>query len=385
MMRVLSILPFSPPSPVFGGAERQMHALHQGLVARGIAVDVLADLQHVGADFQLIDGVSVWGVPFPTLTSHPFRPGNLRLWSDWRRLRATALSRVPRPDLIQVTTFRQPALYGYWLSHTLRVPWVVRLAGSGEDGDFAFSMQNWLTRSLMRRMVASVSRVTALDRTTREEAVAYGVPPARVRVISNGLALARIPPPRQPDPAIATTVLYLGRLADRKDVDTLVTAWARVCRTISRNDPQLVIAGDGETRGRLQDTAIRLGIAERCRFLGAVSHPEEPLGAADLFVNPSRSEGLPNAVLEAAACGLPLVLSDIPIHREIACSVGMADYLFPVGDVQALAERLISLLRLDPAARAVYGRRCAEFGKRFLPEARDQAYVDLYRELLGAL
>lgn len=383
-MRILSILPFSPPSPVFGGAERQMHALHRGLVERGIAVDVLADRQQVGADFQVVDGVSVWGVRFPTLTAHALRPGNLRLWSDWRALRAAALTRVPRPNLIQVTTFRQPALYGYWLARALRVPWVVRLAGSGEDGDFTFSSGNWLTRALMPRMVASVSRVVALDRTTRNEALARGVASERVHVIPNGLALTRIPEPRRPGSAAPIKVLYLGRLSEYKDVGTLVAAWARVVQARPEAGLRLAIAGDGETRVRLRHAAQQFGLAEHCEFLGAVAHPEVEFGTADLFVNPSRSEGLPNAVLEAAACGLPLVLSDIPIHREIATSVGMADYLFPTGDEQALAQRLLALIGLDPDALAACSRRCAEFGRRFLPETRDQAYVDLYRELLEA-
>ena len=70
-MRILSILPFSPPSIAVGGAELQMHSLHKRLVARGVDVHVLADISVVGKPFQVFEGVNVWGVSFPVLTAHP--------------------------------------------------------------------------------------------------------------------------------------------------------------------------------------------------------------------------------------------------------------------------------------------------------------------------
>ena len=66
-MRVLSILPFSPPSQKVGGAERQMHALHKGLMARGVEVHVLADIHAVNRPFQEYEDVPIWGVHFPVL------------------------------------------------------------------------------------------------------------------------------------------------------------------------------------------------------------------------------------------------------------------------------------------------------------------------------
>lgn len=83
-MRILSILPFSPPSRSFGGAERQMHSLHRGLKAKGVDVQVLAGISAVEQRYQVFEGIPVWGVSFPVLTSSPFRPGNLKFWLAWR-------------------------------------------------------------------------------------------------------------------------------------------------------------------------------------------------------------------------------------------------------------------------------------------------------------
>jgi len=77
-MRVLSILQFSPPSRVCGGAERQMHSIHKGLIARGVDVQVLADISNVGVPYQTFEGVPIWGVDFPILPRSVLRPSTIR-------------------------------------------------------------------------------------------------------------------------------------------------------------------------------------------------------------------------------------------------------------------------------------------------------------------
>ncbi len=90
------------------------------------------------------------------------------------------------------------------------------------------------------------------------------------------------------------------------------------------------------------------------RFLDLQADLLPALAAADLFVNPARSEGLPNAVLEALACGLPVVLSDIDGHRDGPLLAGGAALHFPPGDAEALAAAL-SALAADPGRRAALG------------------------------
>lgn len=381
-MRILSILPYSPPSVQFGGAERQMHALHKGLKQRGLDIHVLADIRAVGARFQKFEGLPVWGVSFPTLTSHPLRPGNVKLWRDWKKIHSLVSKSIPRPDLIQVTTFRQPALLGYWLAQKLDVPWVVRLACSGSYGDFTFSMNNWLSRWQIHAMTRSVTKVVALDQATFDEAIRYGVSPERVVIIPNGLIFKRSPSwSGKCYSSKLIQIIFVGRLAMQKRVATLLTAVADIGRS-AINIHKLRIVGSGDQRELLEEQALELGITDRCDFTGSLEWPEVELRKANLFVNPSESEGLPNAVLEAAAFGLPLILSDIPVHREIADAVGMTDYLFPVGDSAALAAALTRFIALSAIDKERLSSQCVEFGKRFKPHYRDQAYLDLYDELV---
>jgi glycosyltransferase involved in cell wall biosynthesis len=381
-MRVLSILPFSPPAQAQGGAERQMHALHKGLITRGVEVHVLAEIREVGQVHQEVEGISVWGVPFPVLTSHPLRPGTLKIWQAWRQTLRLVRTRIPTPDLIQVTTFRQPALLGFWLARRLNVPWVTRLACSGSYGDFNFASGNWLTGSNLATLASSVSCVVALDEQTREEAIVHGVPSAKVRIIRNGLVLQRMPSGVRARPGTwPSPIAYVGRIAEQKRLDTLVDACSLLRRTLPEVPP-ILIAGDGQTRTSLEERARRLEVGDRCVFLGAVPGPEAVLERSGCFVNPSQSEGLPNAVLEAAAFGVPLILSDIPVHREIAGAVGMERFLFPVGDARALAERLKAFWSLSDREKRALSDRCRAYGLQYAPEVRDNAYYDLYRELL---
>jgi glycosyltransferase involved in cell wall biosynthesis len=232
-------------------------------------------------------------------------------------------------------------------------------------------------------MVKSVAHVVALDAQTRAEVLEQGVRCECVDIIQNGLVFQR-PPVRmgrvfsgQP-----LTILYLGRLAQQKGLDNLLSAFASIK---DRSDVihTLRIVGGGAQAACLSARARELGVSDRCTFPGAVSIPEDELERANCFVNPSESEGLPNAVLEAAAFGLPLILSDIPVHRQIATEVGMADYLFPVGDAIALAGSLARFSDLSVEHQNRLSRQCAAFGQRYTPEKRDHAYLALYRSVLG--
>jgi len=255
---------------------------------------------------------------------------------------------------------------------------VVRLACSGSFGDLQFINDNWLGRWLLPDLLTTVSRVVALDQATRDEALRFGVREGRLTIISNGLLLKRVRKPAvTPDCCV-----FIGRLAEQKRVSILLEAFARLRATLA-SCPRLVIAGDGEQRGVLAEMAHRLSLDDgTCTFVGHVDGPEETLDNAICAVNPSVSEGLPNAVLEALAFGVPPILSDIPVHREIAAAVGAAEYLFPVDDSAALTRSLQRFLVSGDRERADISRRCIEYSKQFTRDSRDQTYLEMYRDIL---
>jgi glycosyltransferase involved in cell wall biosynthesis len=380
-VRILSILPLSPPTRLVGGAELQMHCLHKGLTELGHQVDVLADIASVGAEHQKHEGVTVWGMRFPVLTSHLFRPGNARLYLDWRDFRSFVERHIPRPDIVQVSTFRQPALWGHLLAEKFRVPWVVRLAGSGVHGDFSFCDGNWLLRHWLPTLVSSVTAVVALENNTRAEAIGRGVDQKKVVIIPNGLVSRQPKSVRQcfDSNAVAQRAVYLGRLANGKRIATLIAAWQTIAKSLS--NAELLLIGDGECRVALEELVQSSGQNSNIRFCGHVNNPQDYLEGAHLLINPSESEGMPNAVLEAAALGVPAILSDIPIHRQISLEVGMDQFLFPVGDTEALAAAITRFFASSHAERRELTLKSMAFGNRFSSEKRNTAYLSLYQSL----
>jgi glycosyltransferase involved in cell wall biosynthesis len=147
-------------------------------------------------------------------------------------------------------------------------------------------------------------------------------PHKRNYVISNGLPLreiGRVKPKNRQELGIEDGqkfILFAGRLRRQKGIDRIISALAMFGQ---QSHPVVFICGEGKQRDELQTMARRLGIENRIRFFGRL--PAEELWAmmksADLFVSLSDYEGMPNTVMEAMACGCPILISDIPAHREI--------------------------------------------------------------------
>jgi glycosyltransferase involved in cell wall biosynthesis len=173
-------------------------------------------------------------------------------------------------------------------------------------------------------------------------------------------------------------VVSVARLIDRKDPLTSMAAFARG----ADDDGSLVYVGEGYLRSRLAEQARRLGVADRVSFTGLLSRDEAYrwVARSDVFVSASHGEGLPVAVLEAMACGRPVILSDIPPHREIA---GTADFipLVSTGDVDGFAREIHRLGRMSPEARGDLGTRCKKLvEERYSLSAMHRSLESIYRE-----
>ncbi|MEB3169439.1 MAG: glycosyltransferase [Synechococcaceae cyanobacterium] len=171
-------------------------------------------------------------------------------------------------------------------------------------------------------------------------------------------------PANRDDPARAASdgprlneVLAVARLVHQKGLDLLIRALAEL-RLQPANDWRLVLVGDGPERQSLEELALREGLADRVRFEGFQSNPGSYLARASVFVLPSRHEGMPNALLEAMAAALPVVVSDAsPGPLEIV-EPEVTGLVVPRGDVGALAAALGRLIA-NPELRERLGRGAA--------------------------
>ncbi len=161
----------------------------------------------------------------------------------------------------------------------------------------------------------------------------------------------------------------VGHLSERKDPLAVIS----VFRQAALPNAQLVFLGSGPLEAECRHAAEG---DEQIVFAGRVGNVADWLRAADGFISASLAEGFPNAVLEALACGLPCLLSDIPPHGELAEQAGECVWLFPEGDVTQLQS-----FETNESLRAL-ARAAAE--EKFSAAAMSGAYQDIYRELLDA-
>jgi len=177
----------------------------------------------------------------------------------------------------------------------------------------------------------------------------------------------------------APVVLSVGRLSPEKNFALLIRAFARLpAAPTTQPAPRLAIIGEGPERQRLQGLVDELGLGERVRLLGQRDNPFAFMRRARVFVMTSNFEGFGNVLIEAMACGLPILSTDCPVGpREILCDGRYGELVAP-GDVQALATALQARLE-DPRAPSGTLERALEF----TAESSVSQYLALFSRLSG--
>jgi glycosyltransferase involved in cell wall biosynthesis len=349
----------------YSGGESQVFLLMEGLRKRGhhnvlLCPDGSLSQQQArrrGLETRTIRARSEWS------------PGNLA--TIRRRLLECA------PDLVHL--------------HTGRANWLGGLAcwQLGLPAITTRRMDRPVKRDLRTRFLygRAVRRAVAISHAVEQRLVASGVPASMVRVIHSAVDPEALFPQRSRDavraeldlPAETPCLLCVAALVQRKGIDVLLEAVEGLARRGDR--PLLLVAGEGESRGALERTVRAQRFATQVRFLGRRSDVPDLLAACDIFVLPSRQEGLGVAALEAMALARPVVVTRAGGLGETAVD-GRTGFLVPPDDPEALERALRTLLR-DPELRArLGGAGPGRVAEGFLAEQLVEAYERLYREVL---
>lgn len=231
--------------------------------------------------------------------------------------------------------------------------------------------------------VLAVSEATAVD-VERE----LGVPRERVVVVHNGLDLASLAPKPELESQIAVLydlpsrfVLFVGTLEPRKNLLRLVEA-TRMLIDRGWDGTLVLVGGEGMGAPEVDRTILRLGVGGRVRKLGYVSPSHLPAiyRRAQILVNPSLWEGFGLPPLEAMACHVPTIVSDIPAHREIA---GDAACYVDANDISSIAESIEQVWN-DDDLRKRMSATGAERVSRFTWTETARKTLRLYRQLAEA-
>jgi glycosyltransferase involved in cell wall biosynthesis len=177
----------------------------------------------------------------------------------------------------------------------------------------------------------------------------------------------------------APVVLWVGRLDPVKGLAVLIESFREVaCKT----DAQLLLAGEGPERGPLVRKIEDAGLSDRVHFLGARHDIPSLLKSADVFAFPSRSEGLPNALLEAMAASCPIVTTDVPGCRDLI-EHERSGLLVRFGDARTLSSALVRLIRDREYAQKLGAQAHARVTESWHLKNTWDGYTALYKELDG--
>ncbi len=347
-----------------GGVERMRLALIAELRARGVHVTLILARRH-GA----LDGLVPADLEVITLGRQGMLGAVLPLARVLRRVRPDVL--VASLDHNNVT-----AMLAGWLARArTRVVICQHNALSAELAmGWKYRCVPWLYWLLRRRAhgIVAVSRGVADDLAAVAGIARDRITPIYNPVISGDFAAraAGDPPHAWLADGGAPVLVFAGRLAAQKDPGLLLDALALL------PDVRLILLGEGPLAGALQQQASRLGIAGRVVFAGFAANPLPWIAHAACLVLPSRYEGLGNVLIEALACGTPVVATDCPHGPGEILEGGRYGPIVAVGDAAGLAAAIRGVLGSEPD-RAVLKARAAAFTAAACADAHQALFAQV--------
>ncbi len=371
-MRVVMII--QAYYPHVGGAERQIAALAPLLQHRGVDLLVLTRRYSGLAARERVGGLPVVRLPIPgpkALAALVFSLSALP--AIWRF----------HPDVIHAHELLSPATTALLAKRIFGLPVVVKVLRGGSLGDIAKLKNRLMGYRRIAALRQNVDRFITISQEIDAELAAVGVPASQRVAIPNGVDTDHFKPLGLAEKAslreklgwrAGPVVLFAGRLVSEKRIDLLLAAW----ESVSAQFPtaRLVILGSGEQAAALQN----LGVAN-VLFQGNVAEVAPYLQAADIFVLPSATEGLSNALLEAMSAGLAVVATAVGGAPDVI-QADHSGLLIPPDDANAIQAALIALLT-DPVRRRLFGQNARQQIEQAysLTQTADRLH-DLYTEVL---
>jgi glycosyltransferase involved in cell wall biosynthesis len=296
---------------------------------------------------------------------------NLARWLDSRSIDLAYVSMLKHDAYVTVEAGRR---HGF--------PVVLRPEGAGETGDLAWQSWGTFGRAIGKRCRQADAFVSISRAITRELAEAnYDV--ARIHELPNGVPVPEAPWQRREGWRSSPRAVFVGRLATEKGLNTLIDAWPRVIEVHPR--ARLVLIGEGPERpaleARVRALGLSLGKDHAIDLPGSASDVTAALRDSDLFVIPSKEEGMSIALLEAMALGIPLVASSIPGNRRLVSDFKHGRLVSPE-DPQSLAR--VILEQWGNFDRAFHMGRAARsrVQREFSITAVARNHLDLFQQLV---
>lgn len=372
--------------PHVGGIERVTYEQGKRLMRRGYNVTVLTSRMRTARSY-VVDGIKVrcydslnaafdLGIPYPVPHLNSFKP---------------FYESINESDLIHV--------HGHPYLSSLYAAKIAKLAGKPvvltqhntfiAYAGWLWDHVEWLNDAAIgRQVLRSADRIITVSNATKRYVLNLGADQRRLSVLHNGVDVDRFKPNevlrrekrrKLGIPPDATVVLTVRRLVYKNGIDTLIES----ARTLLQQNPNMVFiaVGTGPDKDAVQVRIQQLGITDRFKLAGFVPDADLPsfYNASDLFVLPSKSgEGLPLVALEAMACGLPVIATDVGGIREIVPEA-YGEFV-PADSPDAMAEAILELSRCDLPSLKQKLRVMVE--EKFSWEKNVERLAQIYEQLI---
>lgn len=369
--------------PSVGGAERECHKLAGKLREEGASVSVLTQYCAGLPECEQIDGIMVY-----------------RKMKGWHWFEITYMVSVlrfliahrKRYDIIQcfgLYLFIPPALV---MRYLFGKKVIARLECSGRFGDF-WRMEQLRYGKLVMASAKLLNAVIFISKEIEEELLANGFPAGMLMHVTNCVDVRQFIPADNRKAASAKEICFVGRLEQQKGLEYLIRAINLLKNEL--DDIKLTIVGDGSMRAALEALCAKMNVGQHIFFAGARDDVLSYYQRARFFVLPSLSEGLPLTLLEAMACGLAVIASDVGGNREVldphnpAHGIPEAHYYIGTygimvnpGDVEGLARAMLRLLTDNDLADQLKSRARSHVEEVYALDKIIDDYQALYRSLL---
>jgi len=358
-------------NPLAGGAEVYFQEIFSRIVARGHHVTLLCERFPGSEPDEIIAGIRT------------IRAGGKFTFNFTAARQVGRLADSLNADIV-IDDLNKVPFYSPW--HTKR-PVLAILMHLFRGSIFKEALPPlaayvWLTETMIP-WAYKWCRFAVLSESSKKDVVRLGIPAERIGVIPPGTDLEFFKPAASPKPRTSSPViLHVGRLKRYKATDHLLQA-ARVLKDNGRSF-RVVIVGTGDDEPRLKAVSHKLGLDDTVQFAGFVSEAEK-LGSyqrAAVLVENSVKEGWGLIVLEANACGTPVVVARSPGLVDSSRD-GVNGLMYDYGDVPALAEKLERLLT-DEALRTRLGQQAIEWAKQWTWDGAADAMERAIEETMNA-
>lgn len=389
-MRILMVI--SQFKPIIGGAEKQAKLLAKALIEKGIQVHVVTGWWKWGTHKQeIIDGIPVyrnfsfWGM---------FGIKGLRTLGGLIYMITLAIYLIfhrSKYDIFHVHQVLYPAFVSVFIGKKiLKKPVLAKVGCTGLASDIKNIQKFPMGRFQLKYIVQHLDRLVTTNQEGKKEFKAIGYPIERIAQIPNGVSFSLC---QKIDMNPNLHAISAVRLDHQKGIDILLRAWAEIVKKETK--VKLLILGQGPLEKELKQLALSLDINSSVEFVGLVNDPENFLKKSEIFVLPSRAEGMSNALLEAMCMGLACITTNIEGNKELisdqknlmisegqyhACERGI---LVNSDDPEGLAKAVLYLIR-NFEKRKELGKSAQGFiQENYSIDKIAERYIELYQHMLS--